>query len=177
MLAALNVLECWILRQYFFSCSDWRKEIPSVGDDSKLKLSYSTEKTAKLLEMLKSSKDANKTMRSIQTIIMDGKRDKQIDHPKTIFTLDSDKQKNFKENTESKNKNLSQAQRRIQSKTPKRKRPNEKHTAKIYSTNVTLDVNFSIWEFLKEFSLCRIFELKNKNLNAIYNNSSRIFPR
>ena len=43
--------------------------------------------------MLKSSKDANKTMRSIQTIITGGKRNKQIDHPKTIFTLDSDKQK------------------------------------------------------------------------------------
>ena len=45
--------------------------------------------------MLKSSKDANKKMRSIQTIITGGKRNKQVDHPKTIFTLDSDKQKKF----------------------------------------------------------------------------------
>ena len=43
--------------------------------------------------MLKSSKDANKTMRSIQNIIWDSKRDKQIGHPKTPLTLDSDKQK------------------------------------------------------------------------------------
>ena len=46
--------------------------------------------------MLKSSKDANKTMRSTQTLITDDKREKQIDHHKTKFTLDSDKQKNFK---------------------------------------------------------------------------------
>ena len=94
--------------------------------------------------MLKSSKDANETMRSIQTIITDGKRGK-IDHSKTTFNLDSDKQKkNFKENTESKNNKLSQTRRRIQSKTPKLKHPNKKHTAETYSTNITLDVNFSI---------------------------------
>ena len=43
--------------------------------------------------MLKPSKDANKTMRNIQTTITDDKRGKQIDHPRTTFTLDSDKQK------------------------------------------------------------------------------------
>ena len=32
-------------------------------------------------------------MRNIQTIITDDKRGKQIDHPRTTFTLDSDKQK------------------------------------------------------------------------------------
>ena len=32
-------------------------------------------------------------MRSIQNIITDSKRDKQIDRPKTTLTLDSDKQK------------------------------------------------------------------------------------
>ena len=32
-------------------------------------------------------------MRSIQNIITGSKRDKQIDHPKTTLTLDSDKQK------------------------------------------------------------------------------------
>ena len=80
----------------FSSCFDRWKEIPSLGDDSKLKLSHSTEKTAQLPEMLKSSKDANKTMRSTQTLITDDKREKQIDHHKTKFTLDSDKQKNFK---------------------------------------------------------------------------------
>ena len=85
-------------------------------------------------------------MRSIQTIMRDGKRGKLIDRPKTTFTLDSDK-KNFKENTENKSKKLSQARRRIQSKTPKRKHPNEKYTAKAYSTNITLDVNFSIISF------------------------------
>ena len=50
----------------------------------------------------------------------------------------------FKENTENKNKKLSQARRRIESKTPKRKHPNKKCIAKTYSTNVKLDVNFSI---------------------------------
>ena len=63
----------------------------AVGDDSKLKLSHSTEKAAQLLEMLKGSKDANKTMRSIHNIITDSKRDKQIDHPKITLTLNSDK--------------------------------------------------------------------------------------
>lgn len=43
--------------------------------------------------MLQSSKDANETMRSIQNIIMGSKRDKKIDHPKTILTLDLDEQK------------------------------------------------------------------------------------
>ena len=65
----------------------------SVGDDSKIKLSHSIEKPAQLLEMLQSSKDANETMRSIQNIIMGSKRDKKIDHPKTILTLDLDEQK------------------------------------------------------------------------------------
>ena len=46
----------------------------AVGNDSKLKLSHSTEKTAQLLEMLKSSKDANKTRRSIQNMMKDSKR-------------------------------------------------------------------------------------------------------
>ena len=46
----------------------------AVGNDSKLKLSHSTEKTAQSLEMLKSSKDANKTRRSIQNMIKDSKR-------------------------------------------------------------------------------------------------------
>ena len=45
-------------------------------------------------------------MRSIQTIMRDGKRGKQIDRPKITFTLNSDK-KNFNENTENKNKKLS----------------------------------------------------------------------
>ena len=58
--------------------------------DSKCKPSHSIEKTAQLLEMLKPS---NKTMRSIQKIIMNSKRNKQIDHSKTTITLDSDKQK------------------------------------------------------------------------------------
>ena len=61
--------------------------------DSKCKPSHSIENTAQLLEMLKPSKDANKTMRSIQKIIMNSKRNKQIDHSKTTITLDSDKQK------------------------------------------------------------------------------------
>ena len=65
----------------------------AVGSDSKLKLSHSPEKTAQLLEMLKQSKDANKTIRSIQNIITNSKRSKQTDHPKTTLTLDSDKQK------------------------------------------------------------------------------------
>ena len=43
--------------------------------------------------MLKSSKDANKTMRSIQNLITDNKRNKEIGHSKTTLTLDSDKQK------------------------------------------------------------------------------------
>ena len=43
--------------------------------------------------MLKPSKDANKTLRSIENIITDNKRSKQIDHPKTTRNLDSDKQK------------------------------------------------------------------------------------
>ena len=43
--------------------------------------------------MLKSLKDVNRTARSIQTIITDIKKGKQIDHPKTTFTLTSDKQK------------------------------------------------------------------------------------
>ena len=46
----------------------------AVGNDSKLKLSHSTEKTAQLLEMLKSLKDANKTRRSIQNMMKDSKR-------------------------------------------------------------------------------------------------------
>ena len=77
--------------------------------------------------MLKSSKDANKNMRSIQTIITDSsKRAEHIDHPKAIFTLDSDKQKNFKKDRENKNKKLLQARH----KNPKPKHPNKKHTAK-----------------------------------------------
>ena len=48
-----------------------------VGDDSKLKPSYSTQKTAQLLEMLESSKDASKTMRSIQSIMTDSKSTKK----------------------------------------------------------------------------------------------------
>ena len=65
----------------------------AVGDDSKFKLSHSTEKTAQLLEMLKSLPHSNKSMGSIQYTITDSKRDKQIDHPKTTLTLNSDKQK------------------------------------------------------------------------------------
>ena len=65
----------------------------SVGDDSKIKLSHSIEKPAQLLVMLQSSTDANETMRSIQNIVMGSKRDKKIDHPKTILTLDLNKQK------------------------------------------------------------------------------------
>ena len=94
--------------------------------------------------MLKSSKDANKTMRSIEAIITDRKRGKEIEHPKTTFTFNSDKQKNFKENTENKNKKLLQARHRIQGKISKRKHPKEKHTAKTCSINITLDVNFNI---------------------------------
>ena len=41
--------------------------------------------------MLKLSEDPDKTMRSIQTIITDGERGKEIDHPKTTFIHDSDK--------------------------------------------------------------------------------------
>ena len=60
--------------------------------------------------MLKSSKYANKTMRSIQNIITDRKRDKKIDDHKTTLALYSDKQKrSFKENTENKKKKLSHA--------------------------------------------------------------------
>ena len=58
----------------------------AVDDNSKLKLWHSTEKTAQLLEMLKSSKNDNKTKYSDIT-------DKQIHHPKTALTPDSDKQK------------------------------------------------------------------------------------
>ena len=81
----------------------------AIGEDSKLKQSYSTEKTAQLLEMLKSSKDTNKTMRSIQNIITASKRNKKIDHHKTTLNLESNKQKQTKENIENKNKKLSQA--------------------------------------------------------------------
>ena len=56
-------------------------------------------KTAQLLEMLKLSKYANKTMRSIKNIITDSKRDKQIDHPKTALTVYSNKQKETLRNT------------------------------------------------------------------------------
>ena len=42
--------------------------------------------------MLKPSKDANKTIRSIQNIVTDSKRDKQIDHSKTRFIFDKQKQ-------------------------------------------------------------------------------------
>lgn len=71
----------------------------SVGDDSKIKLSHSIEKPAQLLVMLQSSTDANETMRSIQNIVMGSKRDKKIDHPKTILTLDLNKQKQTVRNT------------------------------------------------------------------------------
>ena len=74
----------------------------AVSDDSKLKVSHTTEKTTLLLEMLKSWKDANKTMRSIQNIITDSKRNKEIDHPKTRHTLDSDKQKQILRKTRTK---------------------------------------------------------------------------
>ena len=71
------------------------------------------------------------TMSSIQTIITDGKSGKQIDLPKTTFTI-------VKENKENKSNNLPQARRTIQSKTPNLKHPNEKHTAKTYSINITM---------------------------------------
>ena len=73
-------------------------------------------------------------IRIIQTIITDGKRGKQINHPKTTFTIDTDRLKSLKEKKE--NKKLSQARRRMQSKTPKCKIPNEKHTVKTYSANI-----------------------------------------
>ena len=49
-------------------------------------------------------------MKRIQNFITNRKRDKQVYHPKTTLTLDSGKEKtNFKKNTGSKNKKLSQA--------------------------------------------------------------------
>ena len=103
----------------------------TVDDDWKLKLSHSTHNTAQLLKILKSSKDANKTMKSIQNFITNRKRDKQVYHPKTTLTLDSGKGKtNFKKNTESKNKKLSQAWGRLQNKTPKLQNSNKKITSK-----------------------------------------------
>ena len=55
--------------------------------------------------MLKPSKDANKKMRSIQNIITDSKRDKQIHHPKATLTLNSINQKQTLRKTRKTRKN------------------------------------------------------------------------
>ena len=112
----------------------------AVGDDSKLTLSHSTKNTAQLLEMLKSSKDANKTMRSIQNLITDNKRNKEIGLSNTTLTLDSDKQKQILGQTRTKSyhrhgvryktkiqnfKTLKRPNSKKKDQTPK-KRPNSK---------------------------------------------------
>ena len=66
---------------------------PKSGNDLKLKLPYSSEKTDQLLEMLKSSKETNKAMGSFQNITTYSKRDRQIDHPKARLTFHSNEQK------------------------------------------------------------------------------------
>ena len=100
------------------------------------KLPHSAEKTAQLLEMLKSSKDANMTMRSIPTIITDRKRGK-IDHSKTTFNLDSDKQKKLQ------GKHRKQKQQVITDTTQDTKQNSKTQTPKqkTYSRNMQYNYN------------------------------------
>ena len=53
----------------------------------------------------------------------------------------------------------------VQNKTPKLKYSNGKHTAKTNSTNITLDVNFSIISYGNSHSLYGIVGIKNKIFN------------
>ena len=70
-------------------------------------------------------------MESIQKIIKASKRDKQIDHPKTMLTLDSEKQKQTLRKTwKTRTKWLSQAWRRLQTKTPELQNSNKTKTPK-----------------------------------------------